>query len=405
MRYCKTDGDYITNYYYDSQNNLIGLDKAGSTLFFYYDSNGTPTAFKNNDIMYYYIKNLQGDIVKIVNQDGTVVASYTYDAFEKILTVKDTAGNDVPLTLDFHVANLNPFRYRGYIYDDETGLYYLKSRYYDPETGRFINADIYCDTMSNILGTNMFTYCNNNPVNQVDPEGTDAYWLQFGNAVGGFGHTSLLLEDSVNNWWYFYWGEKQVILRPCGRDDFSMYELNSYLTGFDPRPHHNYYVYATNVIDDSNDIGYVNNNDKYNVKCHDKCITDWLYLSGDFTKSFKYAKNLLERLYSHSNANQLIETIYENGKRLTMYRVCEKIYYSNNSGLYYLRNLKTTNSEIVRSYNVLSYNCVQVSMEVLLEGTYYGSHQIYKNRLMEVYGHFLERDMLPNTVYNYFRII
>ena len=62
------------------------------------------------------------------------------------------------------------------MYDSETGLYYLKSRYYAPVTGRFLNADMYCDTQS-------FAYCNNNPVNQRDPEGTDAYWVQFGNAV------------------------------------------------------------------------------------------------------------------------------------------------------------------------------------------------------------------------------
>ena len=86
-------------------------------------------------------------------------------------------------TSDCDLANINPFRYRGYVYDSETGLYYLKSRYYDPVTGRFLNADTYCDTQSNIFGTNMFAYCNNNWVNQRDPEGTDAYWVQFGNAV------------------------------------------------------------------------------------------------------------------------------------------------------------------------------------------------------------------------------
>lgn len=86
-------------------------------------------------------------------------------------------------TSDCDLANINSFRYRGYVYDSETGLYYLKSRYYDPVTGRFLNADMYYDTQSNIFGTNMFAYCNNNPVNQIDPEGTDAYMVQFGNAV------------------------------------------------------------------------------------------------------------------------------------------------------------------------------------------------------------------------------
>ena len=185
---------------------MIGLSYEENTVYFYYDSDGEAIAMSFNDTMYYYIKNLQGDVVKIVNQDGTTVVTYTYDAFGKIVSQTDTTV--------YGIADLNPFRYRGYIYDEETGLYYLKSRYYDPETGRFINADIYCDTMSNILGTNMFTYCNNNPVNQVDPEGTDAMWVQNPNAVPiGFrsaGHTSVMIEDASNNWWYFYWGPSSI---------------------------------------------------------------------------------------------------------------------------------------------------------------------------------------------------
>lgn len=81
---------------------------------------------------------------------------------------------------------------------------------------------------------------------------------------------------------YFYWGPKHVILRPCGKDDFSLSGLNSYLTGFDLRPKHNYYVYATNVISDNEDIGYGFGDDKYYMKNHDKSITNWLYFLGDF---------------------------------------------------------------------------------------------------------------------------
>ncbi len=177
MRLRKCDDNYDTNYYYDSKNNLIGLDKSASTLFFYYDSNGLPTSFKNNDIMYYYVRNLQGDIVKIVKQDGSIAATYTYDAWGKILSIKDGSNVNVPASKPFHVANLNPYRYRGYIYDNETGLYYLQSRYYDPITGRFLNADdtqfiVKCD---NVLAANLFTYCANNAVNNTDPNGR--FWL------------------------------------------------------------------------------------------------------------------------------------------------------------------------------------------------------------------------------------
>ena len=125
--------------------------------------------------MYYYVKNLQGDIVKIVKQDGTVAATYTYDAWGKILSIKDTANNEVPSSNTFHVANLNPYRYRGYIYDNETGLYYLQSRYYDPITGRFINADSFCDTKTcSPLSVNMFVYCGNNFLNYIDNSGHSA---------------------------------------------------------------------------------------------------------------------------------------------------------------------------------------------------------------------------------------
>ena len=278
MRTQKTNNSGTTYYYYDSGNNLIGMTKDNNTLLFYYDSDGNVTSFKYGGTMYYYIKNLQGDIVKIINQAGTVYASDVYDALGNI---KSVSGEPI-------LREVNLFRYRGYVYDKETGLYYLKSRYYDPETGRFINADIYCDTMSNIFGTNMFTYCNNNPVNQIDPEGTDAIWLQFGDAVGGAGHTSLLLQDDANTWWYFYWGPKHVILRPCGKDGFTLPELNSYLTGFDPRPHHNYYVISYNDItldgelnnlkarntkDINHDIVKITNNDKYYYNMYDGLVT------------------------------------------------------------------------------------------------------------------------------------
>lgn len=115
--------------------------------------------------MYYYIKNLQGDIVKIIDQAGTEVASYVYDAWGNI---KNTIGNS-------NLKELNPFRYRGYVYDEESSLYYLQSRYYDPFTGRFINADDtdYIGLTESVLSSNIFIYCKNNSINNIDPTG---YW-------------------------------------------------------------------------------------------------------------------------------------------------------------------------------------------------------------------------------------
>ena len=166
-----------TQYYYDSENRLIGMTKGSHTLLFYYDENGNPTAFTDNGTIYFYIRNLQGDIVKIVNSSGAVVVNYIYDALGKKLSVKDASDNEIT---DLNsLALLNPLRYRGYVYDDETGLYYLQSRYYDPTIGRFINADNLFDTASGTpLSTNMFAYCENNSILRIDDIGNWYYDLE-----------------------------------------------------------------------------------------------------------------------------------------------------------------------------------------------------------------------------------
>ena len=204
MRTQKSVDGVKTNYYYDSSNNLFALTQGSDTLFFYYDNSGKVMSVSCNGTMYYYIKDLQGDITEIVDKDGKAVAEYAYDAWGNMLTE-----NNGTLT----VEKLNPFRYRGYVYDEETGLYYLQSRYYDPLTGRFLNADVYADTQSGTpLSTNMFAYCENNAINKSDDEGNDAWWIQSPNSANGKGHTSLLLKEKSGYWWYFYWGDRSVQL-------------------------------------------------------------------------------------------------------------------------------------------------------------------------------------------------
>ena len=97
--------------------------------------------------------------MSIVDEQGNVVASYQYDPY----------GNVISATGD--LADINPLRYRSYYYDTESSLYYLQSRYYDPELGRFLNADSYASTGQGVLGNNMFAYCNNNPICRSDPSG------------------------------------------------------------------------------------------------------------------------------------------------------------------------------------------------------------------------------------------
>ena len=138
---------------------------AGQELEFFYDESGSPYAFSYKSsatatpVMYYYVTNLQGDVVNILNASGGIVATYSYNAWGKVLTATGT------------MAGVNPLRYRGYYYDTDTGLYYLKSRYYDPEICRFINGDSNVSTGQGFVGTNMFAYCGNNPVSRVDSGG------------------------------------------------------------------------------------------------------------------------------------------------------------------------------------------------------------------------------------------
>lgn len=102
----------------------------------------------------------------MIDLSGTEVASYVYDSWGNI---KDTKGEPT-------IREINPIRYRSYVYDEETGLYYLQSRYYDPLTGRFLNADT--NLNSNILGLNVYIYCYNGSVNYLDRDGFQPIWAQ-----------------------------------------------------------------------------------------------------------------------------------------------------------------------------------------------------------------------------------
>jgi len=116
-----------------------------------------------NGMTYYYVTNIQGDVIALLNSAGNTAVSYTYDAWGNVLSV---TGYEVE-----GIGTLNPLRYRGYVYDVETHLYYLQSRYYNSELGRFLNADAYVSTEQGFEGYNTFAYCGNNPVNRIDPTG------------------------------------------------------------------------------------------------------------------------------------------------------------------------------------------------------------------------------------------
>ena len=156
-------GDKLISYVADGQYEMHFLyDETGSAYGFTYKSaEGSGT--------YYYVLNGQGDVVQLRNSAQEIVANYHYDAWGKLLSITNAAGQKITNTNS--IAYQNPIRYRGYVYDEETGFYYLNSRYYDPQIKRFINADGYISTGQGFEGYNMFAYCGNNPVNKVDSTG------------------------------------------------------------------------------------------------------------------------------------------------------------------------------------------------------------------------------------------
>ena len=155
--------DVTTNYILHGKN-IVHMTQGTDTLHFWYDAQGRPAIVEYNGTKYAYIHNLQGDIVGIIDSTGAEVVQYTYDAWGKVLSVAGTMASSL--------GTIQPFRYRGYVYDVETGLYYLRSRYYNPEWGRFINADV-------LMKGNLFAYCSNNPENRFDVSGNKDSHVQY----------------------------------------------------------------------------------------------------------------------------------------------------------------------------------------------------------------------------------
>lgn len=161
LRTSKTINGITTRSIYD-EGKLVAL-QAKKPLYFRYDQNDQPVSVNYDGEEYFYVKNLQGDIIRIVDKNGVDQVLYTYDSWGKVLNITGTLASTLGAD--------NPLRYRGYVYDTETGLYYLQSRYYSPDWKRFINADSLMDTGTSPIGTNMFAYCENNPIMKVDFDG------------------------------------------------------------------------------------------------------------------------------------------------------------------------------------------------------------------------------------------
>ena len=162
----------IASKYYLEGTKVI-YEMTGTNLSYYqYDEQGNIIGMQYNGTQYYYIKNLQGDIIGILDNELNQVVKYDYDSWGKVIAITDATGTEI--TDQSHIGNINPYRYRSYRYDRETGLYYLQSRYYNPEWGRFLNADGLVATGQEPLGHNMYSYSYNNPINLTDKNGNSA---------------------------------------------------------------------------------------------------------------------------------------------------------------------------------------------------------------------------------------
>ena len=162
LRTQKNVSGTTTNYYYNGSI-LMSLVTGNDTLLFSYDASGKVVAVNYNGTYYYYLRNGQGDVVKLIDNSGATVVEYSYDTWGKQLSCTGSLASTL--------GALNPFRYRGYVYDEETQWYYLQSRYYNPEVCRFLSADSQIDRNAGIIGYNLYAYCANNPIIFQDDSG------------------------------------------------------------------------------------------------------------------------------------------------------------------------------------------------------------------------------------------
>ena len=224
VRSSKTVG--TTKYSFTTLSGLVMRQEWGARqMDFVYDENNQPYALSYKSgknvapVMYYYLLNQQGDVEALMDANGAIVATYEYDPWGAV-TAKNANGaldND-----DTSIGNLNPLRYRGYYYDNETGFYYLQSRYYDPVVGRFISPDTFASTdVTDIISANMFAYCNNDPVNYKDDGGNNPVVAALINGAisACFAAASLAIDAEMNG-------------TTVSSRDYGMTIITSFLTGF-----------------------------------------------------------------------------------------------------------------------------------------------------------------------------
>ena len=210
----------VKHSYYLSGSQIVAEQWSDKLLVYLYDSTGMPIGMMYRTTSYavdqwdvfWFEKNLQGDIVAVYNESGTKVVTYNYsDAWGNHSVAYTNGGGST-------AVQYNPFRYRGYYYDTDLGLYYLQSRYYDPNTCRFINADGYVSTGQGLTGYNMFAYCGNNPVMRVDPSGESSLFALFIVSTVAYSIIAFISSSILDGLSYEDSCGDALIIKPLGDD-------------------------------------------------------------------------------------------------------------------------------------------------------------------------------------------
>ena len=190
LRTGKTVNGEKTVYVWDGDQVVMELSKGGAVQKRYIRGNDLVYADKGeNTEKTYYVTDMHGNVVQLLDESGNVTKTYEYDSF----------GNEVKP----EKKDENPYRYCGEYYDKETEEVYLRARYYEPGVGRFITRDTYTGESDEPLSLHLYTYCENDGVNMVDPSGHDAIWLQQTDGALGFGHTAVAIKLGDSNWVYY----------------------------------------------------------------------------------------------------------------------------------------------------------------------------------------------------------
>ena len=166
LRVQKTVNGVVMKYTLHGKN-IVHMTSGTDELHFFYDAQNRPAVVVYNGVPYAYVKSLQGDVIAILDAAGNVVVSYAYDAWGAPIGKSGALAETL--------GTVQPFRYRGYVFDEETGLYYLRSRYYNPGWGRFVNADAEIAVEAKLWDAKLFLYCANNPVRYTD-DGGNSFW-------------------------------------------------------------------------------------------------------------------------------------------------------------------------------------------------------------------------------------